>query len=227
MGSHLGKARLKIAAWFLGHTTDIQNSGYPWRCLRTALTNLCQIFEACEGTTPPYLSSLLRSAGGKPPWRNASILPGDDEGSYSSFQMKYKTVFCLLFCNSWVFCNHTLHPGHVVFVSNGHRLGTTVTVFKRRFAELKFLVPLENCRSRWRMVSKAVWQTLEALLERLPLMISVIHHCTKISPWRRFCTVGQAVTHTNLPSTSLADRNRMFSLCLCSWLWRYCTLCWC
>ena len=85
-------------------------------------------------------------------------------------------------CNSWVLFDQTLHLGHVLFCSNGHRLATTVTVVKRRSAELKFLVPLVKCRSWWRMVPKAVWQTLEFLLERLSLTIIVVHHCTKISP---------------------------------------------
>ena len=100
---------------------------------RLALTCL---FEACEGSTPSYPSSVPRSAGGAPYRRNASILSGYDIGSDFSY--------------SWVFFDQSLHLGHVLFRGNGHRLATTVTIFKRRFAELQFLILLVKCRSRWK-----------------------------------------------------------------------------
>ena len=129
-------------------------------------------------TPCPY--SVPRSVGGAPNGRNASIHPGDDGGSDLSFPIKAKKFLLSHFLYSWVFFDQTLHLGHILLGSNGHKLATTATVFKRRSDELKFLVPLVNCRSRWRMVPKAVLQTLQALLERLPLTAIVIHHCTKI-----------------------------------------------
>ena len=86
VGFHLGKARLKMAAWFPGHA-GIQKCWYPWLCPRPFLTCFRQILEACEGTTH---SPLLRSwsAAGAPSGRNASIHPGDDRESSSSFPKK-------------------------------------------------------------------------------------------------------------------------------------------
>ena len=141
--------------------------------------------------------------------RNHSTLPlpflGQLVGHPTGLTLPYTQVMtqtvsylfvCLFVClSSWVFFDQTLHLGHGLVGTNGHRLATTVTVFKRRSAGLKFLVLLANCRSRWRLVPKAVWQTLEALLERLPRTIILTHHCTKISQWC-FCTVGKADTLT-------------------------------
>ena len=125
------------------------------------------------------------------PWTQVMM---EDPISASCWEIQF--VPYLIFCSSWIFLHQTLHLGHILSCSNGHRLATTVVVFKRRSAGLKFLASLVNCRSRWRMVPKTVWQTLKALLVRLPLTIIVIHHCTKTSLWRCFCSVGNAVTLT-------------------------------
>ena len=45
-------------------------------------------FQACEGTTPPYSSSVPQSAGMAPNGLNASIHQCGDKGSDSSFMMK-------------------------------------------------------------------------------------------------------------------------------------------
>lgn len=41
-------------------------SGSCWKTKVQSQTCRCQIFKACEGTTPPYLISVLWSAGGAP-----------------------------------------------------------------------------------------------------------------------------------------------------------------
>ena len=79
------------------------------------------------------------------------------------------------------------------FGSNGHRTATTIVVFKSRSTELTFLVPVVNCRSRCRLVPKAVRQTFESLLDRFSPAIILIHQGTTQwvsrmpSPYQTFC----------------------------------------
>ena len=66
------------------------------------------------------------------------------------------------------------------------------------------------------MVPKAAWPTLEALLERLPLTIIVIHHCTKIFPWMCFCTFGKTVTLTkHFAVFGRLEQNDFVCVCVC------------
>ena len=90
VGSHLGKARQKTAAWFPGHTCT-RKLCYHWWCSRPTLARLflkfLQIFEACKGITPPLCSSVPWSAGGAPNGCDTSKHSGDGRRSDSSFPM--------------------------------------------------------------------------------------------------------------------------------------------
>ena len=181
--SHKGKTRLKTVVWFLGHT-GFQEYGYLWWCPRPAVTFLHQIFKACDDTTPPCHCSVPGSAGGTPNRHSSSRHPGDDGGFNSSFPMKDSN--CLLSYFS-IICASSLirHFTLATFCSVSMVIGWPQQSLSSNvvFAELNFLVPHVNCRSQWKMVPRAVWQTLEALLEKLPLVTVTMHHCTKISPW--------------------------------------------
>ena len=169
--------------WFLGHT-GFQEYGYLWWCPRPAVTFLHQIFKACDDTTPPCHCSVPGSAGGTPNRHSSSRHPGDDGGFNSSFPMKDSN--CLLSYFS-IICASSLirHFTLATFCSVSMVIGWPQQSLSSDvvFAELNFLVPHVNCRSQWKMVPRAVWQTLEALLEKLPLVTVTIHHCMKISPW--------------------------------------------
>ena len=111
-------------------------------------------------STLPHLCSLVSWWG--PKGHNASAQPGDDIGSHPCLPMKDSNCIHFIFCNLWICLDQTLHLGHALFNSNDHRMATMVNVFKCGSAKLKFFVPVVNCRSWCRLVSKVVWQTLEA-----------------------------------------------------------------
>ena len=161
------------------------------RCPRPDWTCFCYILEVGDGNALP---SVPRSAGGVHNGSNVSVHQVMAEGPIQVSRWKGPTVFHLFFCNLWVFFDQARHFDHVVR-SQRSQEATTVTIFKHDWTcELKSCVPVVNCKSGWRLVPKIVWQTLEALLERLLLPIIVINHCTKLYPWKCFCGVGRAVT---------------------------------
>ena len=112
-----GKSYAEDCCMVLCHT-GTQKSCHPWWCPWPDVTCLHQIFEACEGTTPPYSSFVPRSAGGALNMCNISENPVEG-GSDLSFLMKDSTALYLIFCNLWVFFVQTLNSGHVLFDSNG------------------------------------------------------------------------------------------------------------
>ena len=163
----------------------MQKSHQLWLCSRPVLTHL--------HPTPPCSSVSW--------WGTQRALrcrtPGDDGGSEPSFPMKDSNCVLsqfALFMDDRIFkIGHFLLFFFFFFGSNGHRTATTVVVFKSRSTELSFLVPAVNCRSRCRLVPKAVRQTFEALLDRFPPAIILIHQGTTQwvsrmpSPYQTFC----------------------------------------
>ena len=172
-------------------------------------------FKACESTTPPCPSSVPRSAGGggrHPTGATFPYTPGDDGWSDPNVPVK-DSNFNLISCNLWIFLDQTIHLDNGLFGSKGHRTATTVTVFKRRSAEQKLFVPVANRGKRWSLVLRAAWQTLEVLLESLPLTIIVIHHCTKSRRERASATSEELSPLPNIlpPRISLAESSRIIS----------------
>ena len=77
------------------------------------------------------------------------------------------------------------------------------------FCKLKFLAPIVSCRSQCWLVPKTVGQTLEALLEKLPLVIIIIRHCSVSAVLEKLSPVTEHVWQ---------KRNRR-SECVCVWVW--------
>ena len=87
VGSHLWKAKTEDCCLISGsylYTKVLLSVTMSQTCSDLPPSN----FQACEGTTPPYSSSVPQSAGMAPNGLNASIHQCGDKGSDSSFVMK-------------------------------------------------------------------------------------------------------------------------------------------
>ena len=133
--------------------TSIQKSHQLWLCSRPVPTYLHPT-PLCSsvswwGTQRRTTLSYTRW------WRRIRIKLPDER-----FKLSFSSV-CVIHGSSLI---RYFNLATLSFGSNGQRTTTTVAVFKRRFTELSFLVPVMNCRSRRTLAPKAVCQTLEALL---------------------------------------------------------------
>ena len=175
MGPHLGRPTPPTVASSRGRV-GIPRFRLLLRCPKSEETFLCQISLHVGAQIHPTPLLLFTEVMGHPagttfPYAKAVAKNASETSRWNLHDILYLSV-----CHFWVLLNQGLYPRDV-FWGNGRCHSTiTVIVFQRSRSRHELSKPTENSGFGRRLISKTVFQTLKALLERFSLAVVIIHH---------------------------------------------------